>query len=93
MNSVKGLGHEGHVVTNLPDGTADVAIINLSDQNVAEVAAKLAEKGIYTIAHAGHKEKDLIALGKQIHVDRVATNGEITKKLDVLLNRAQAQKS
>lgn len=93
VNSLKGFGHEAVVTTKVPEGTADAAIVNLSDPNVAQVVEELAERNIYTIAHAGHKEKDLIELGKQIKVDRIATNGEITKKIHVILEEAQARKS
>lgn len=91
VNSVKAFGHEAAVLSQIPEGTADVAIINLSDANVATLAEGLREKGVYTIAHAGHKEKDLLELGKQIQVNRIATNSEITNKLEALLNQAQAQ--
>lgn len=93
MNTVKGFGHEGIVTSSVPDDTADAAIVNLSDPNVSDIAAKLSEKGIYTIAHAGHKEKDLLELGRQIKVDRIATNSEITNKLPAMLDEAKAQKS
>jgi hypothetical protein len=93
LNTVKGSGHEGLVVSLIPDGTADVAIVNLGDPSVSEIAAGLAERGIYTIAHAGHKEKELMELGRQIKVDRIATNSEITNKLPQMLSEAIAQKS
>ena len=91
VNSIRAFGHESLVVSQIPEGTADAAIVNLSDPNIAALATALKERGVYTIAHAGHKEKDLIELGKQIQVDRIATNGEITKKLESLLVEAQAQ--
>lgn len=93
VNTVKGSGHEAVVTTSIPEGTADIAIINLGDNNVAEIAAGLAERGVYTIAHAGHKEKELLELGKQIQVNRIATNSEITNKLPRMLEEAVAQKS
>ena len=92
-NTVKGSGHEAVVTSTIPEGTADAAIVNLGDPNVAQIASGLAERGIYTIAHAGHKEKELMELGKQIKVDRVATNSEITNKLPKMLDEAFAQKS
>ena len=93
VNTVRGSGHEAEVTTTFPEGTADVAIINLGDPNVSDTAKKLTDRGIYTIAHAGHKEKELIELGKQIKVDRIATNSEITNKLPQMLDDALAQKS
>ena len=37
------------------------------------------------IAHAGHKEKELLELGKDLEVDRLATNSELTYKLPQIL--------
>jgi hypothetical protein len=91
--TVNGSGHEGIVATHVPEGTADVAIVNLSDPNVSKIVDELNERGIYTIAHAGHKEKELLELGKQIKVSRIATNGEITKRLPQLLSEVPAQRS
>ncbi len=88
VNLVRGFGYEAVVTTTLPEGRANAAIVNLSDPNVGKIAEELRERGVYTIAHAGHKEKDLIELGKQIAVDRIATNGEITKKLESILAEA-----
>jgi len=93
VNSVKGFGHEAIVTTTVPEDTADAAIVNLSDPNVAKTVEELTAKGIYTIAHAGHKEKELLELGRQIQVDRVATNSEITNKIHVMLDEANAQRS
>jgi hypothetical protein len=93
VNTVRGSGHEAVVTATVPDDTADVAIVNLGDANVGAIVAELTERGIYTIAHAGHKEKDLIELGKQIKVNRVATNSEITNKLPKMLEEVILQKS
>ncbi len=93
VNTVRGSGHEAVVTATVPDDTADVAIVNLGDANVGAIVAELTERGIYTIAHAGHKEKELIELGKQIKVNRVATNSEITNKLPKMLEEAILQKS
>ena len=41
------------------------------------------------IAHAGHKEKDLLEMGRQAGSDHVATNGELTFKIELLLTAAQ----
>jgi hypothetical protein len=56
-------------------------------------APSLKKRGVFTLAHAGHKEKDLIALGKQHQVDRIATNGEITHKFESIIASIVAQKS
>jgi hypothetical protein len=93
VNTVRGSGHEAVVTTAIPEGVAAVAIVNLGDSHVGEIVAELTKRGIYTIAHAGHKEKELIELGKQIKVNRVATNSEITNKLPKMLEEALLQKS
>ncbi len=94
VNTVRGFGHEALVVNSIPDDTADAAIVNLSDPNVSALVAQLSAKGIYTIAHAGHKEKDLLELGREIQVSRLASNSEITNKLPQMLDEAlNAQKS
>lgn len=86
--SVKTLGHEPLVVTQIPPGDpADVAILNLSSPEFIDQVAALKEKGIYTIGHAGHKEKDLLELGRQAGCDRIATNSELTYKIESLLYR------
>lgn len=85
VKTVKGSGHEAVVLTSVPDGEADAAIVNLGDPNVSGIVAELALRGIYTIAHAGHKEKDLLALGMELKVDRLASNSEITNKLPQML--------
>lgn len=41
--------------------------------------------GVKTIAHAGHKEKELLATGEAAGVDLVVTNGTITHKLGEVL--------
>ena len=94
VNTVRGFGHEAVVVTAVPEGSADAAIVNLGDPNVGALVAELTAKGVYTIAHAGHKEKDLLELGREIQVSRLATNSEITNKLPQMLGEAAvAQKS
>jgi hypothetical protein len=81
------------VTSSIPEGFADAAIVNLGDPKVESIVLGLTNLGIYTIAHAGHKEKELIELGKQIKVNRVATNSEITNKLPQMLAEAFTQKS
>ena len=93
VNTVRGSGHQAVVTTTVPEGAAGAAIVNLGDPNVGPIVSELASRGIYTIAHAGHKEKELINLGKQMKVDRVASNSEITNKLPQMLDDATAQKS
>ena len=84
--SVKALGHEPLVTVQIPNGEpAEVAILNLASPTFKDLGPLLKEKGVYTIGHAGHKEKDLLQLGRDSGVDRVATNSELTYKIEALL--------
>jgi hypothetical protein len=82
-------GHQPVVLAKMPqtipDG--DAAILNLSSKTfqLDELVPLLRAKGIKMIAHAGHKEKELFELGKGLGCDVLATNGEITNKLDKIL--------
>ncbi len=89
MQSVKGLGHEGSVVSQVPDEAADVAIVNLSSERFRSLVPDLREKGIYVIGHAGHKEKELLQFGKEVGCDFLATNSQLTFKLPELLTSAK----
>lgn len=86
VQSLKALGHEPIVVTEIPDdATAEYAILNLGASTFATLVPALKEKGIITIGHAGHKEKDLLALGREAGCDKIATNSELTYKIESLL--------
>jgi len=85
-NSLKALGHEAIVVDKLPsEFDANIAIINLADPN--SPVALLQAAGVKIIAHAGHKEKDRLELGKAAGCDLVVTNSELTYKLPEILER------
>ena len=87
--SIQALNHEPvhhHLGEPFPEAI-DIAIVNLG---IEESKLKLAidefkEKGIIIIGHAGHKEKELLQLGKDFGVDRLATNSELTNKLGQIL--------
>jgi hypothetical protein len=83
--TVRGLGHEAEVFGTLPEGAPDVAILNLSDPGIEETAHVLRARGVRTIGHAGHRETELLELGRRAGVDVVATNREITTSLERLL--------
>lgn len=91
MQSLKGLGHDGRLVTTMPGEVeaADAAIVNLGSKSLPGhvLAGRLKSHGIAVIAHAGHKEKDLLELGKLAGVEILATNSELTHKLPELLAR------
>jgi hypothetical protein len=88
--SVSSFGHEPLVIAKpidrLPD--ADVAIVNLGSTtfDAAQWVPRMKENGIKIVAHAGHKEKDLLELGKALGCDRLATNSELTNKIEQILN-------
>lgn len=83
------LGHEAVVFEKLPTETpnATAAIINLGIEEFADQnwINKLREAGVYTIGHAGHKEKPLLQHGKEAGCDRIVSNSMLTFKLDQLL--------
>lgn len=94
--SVIASGHEPHVEPKAPAEVPaewrdyEVAIVNLGE--LGEGARSLVDgfhhNGTIVIAHAGHKEKDLHALGREAGCDILATNGELTWKIEKILERA-----
>lgn len=82
-HSLRALGHEA-VTTEVPEG-ADVAIVNLDDPQLMGLVGRLTEMGVYVIGHAGHKEKELHRLGAEAGCNRLVSNGELTYKLNKLL--------
>jgi len=89
VQSVRGLGHEPMLIergtTDLPD--ADLAIINLGSPVFPPetLVPALKAKSIRIIAHAGHKEKQLHEIGKDLNCDYLATNSELTFKLPQII--------
>ncbi|MCB0826269.1 MAG: hypothetical protein KDC26_08770 [Armatimonadetes bacterium] len=91
MKSVQGLGHKAVLFEQIPDEfpVADCAILNLAygpDEEMKGLIARLRGRNVYVIGHAGHKEKEKLEVGKEMGCDRLATNSEITFKLEKLLN-------
>ena len=86
---LEALGYTAKVYKGLPDEVFDVAIVNLGEPNVDWPARikTLHERGTKIIAHAGHKEKDLHALGRDAGCDVLVTNGELTHKLGDIVAR------
>lgn len=88
---VESLGHEA-VVLYAPGGlpAAEVAIVNLGSRAFPpdEWIPRLRSVGVRVVAHAGHKEKPLLAQGKEAGADLIVTNGELTHKLSDILARA-----
>ena len=87
------LGHEARVVEAVPEGGADLAIVNLSEGDRIEgLVEELRGRGVAVLAHAGHKEKELMALGKALGVDRLATNGQMANDLAGVLARMETSR-
>lgn len=89
VQSLKALGHEAVVTTQVPDGTADAAVVNLGSQQLSDLVPQLRSRGVYTIGHAGHKEKELLQLGREAGCDAIATNSELTFKIESLLEKVK----
>jgi hypothetical protein len=86
--SLRILGHECVLLKEVPsEGTADLAIVNLSEGDPKALIAALRARGVPSLAHAGHKEKELHDLGKEAGATLLATNSEITHKLPDLLEK------
>ncbi len=92
QKGVESMGLESIVSTNLPDQSesAGIAIVNLGSKKCPPETfiPALRERGDYVIAHAGHKEKELLDLAKQFQVNHVVTNGELTHKLPQIIKSA-----
>jgi hypothetical protein len=91
--SVAATGNEPTVVSAAPESLPpgyDVAIVNLGElgESAGSVTRDFQAMGTIVVAHAGHKEKDLHALGREAGCDILATNGELTWKLDKILEKA-----
>jgi hypothetical protein len=89
--SLTALKHEPVMLSRVPAELplAEAAIVNLGSQSMhaQELVPKLKLAGVFVIAHAGHKEKELQQLGKDLGCDRLASNSQLTFKLADLLPR------
>ena len=88
--TINSLGHETILLGSIPAAlpSADAAIVNLgsSTMDAQLLVPKLKEAGVYVVAHAGHKEKQLQELGKTLACDKLASNSELTFKLKEILD-------
>ena len=94
LKSLRALGHEPVLLSAVPEelGGATVAIVNLGSPSLkpGEIVPILVGQGVHVVGHAGHKEKELHALGKAAGCQTLASNSEITFKIEALLNRVGA---
>ena len=87
--SLRLLGHEGLVLREIPaEGLADVAIVNLGEGDPAALLAALRARGVPSVAHAGHKERELREIGRAAGATTLVTNSELANKLAEVLVRA-----
>jgi hypothetical protein len=89
-----GLGHTPTFTGRLPDdlGSFELAIVNLGEEpsRLAETVRRIQAAGLPIVAHAGHKEKELMELGASLGIGALATNSEMTHSLAAVLARATA---
>ncbi len=90
QKSVRACGHEPILTNQQVPQACDVVILNLGDlgDQAAAVTAQFHEQGSVVVAHAGHKEKELHQLGREAKCDILATNSELTWKLEKILEKA-----
>jgi protein-L-isoaspartate O-methyltransferase len=89
QKSIVALGDQATTTDRLPEVLDfDVAIVNLGSKTIPaqEVVPALRAGGVAVIAHAGHKEKDLLQMGREIECDCLATNSQLTWKIGELLD-------
>ncbi len=91
IQTLRALGHEPILRTQpeIGDVEARAAIVNLGSSKFDNktLIPELKSRGIHVIGHAGHKEKELMAFGKEAGCDTLATNSELTFKTQALLDR------
>jgi hypothetical protein len=92
-NAFEGLGLEAkvHGRAVLPEPGTEFALLNLGDVDVVteEFVDQLLSQGIVTIAHAGHKETELISRGKAVGCQLLVTNGALANNPSKILTDAQ----
>jgi hypothetical protein len=92
-NAFEGLGLEAKVYGRavLPEAGTEFALLNLGDVDVVteEFVNQLHSQGIVTIAHAGHKETELISRGKAVGCQLLVTNGALANNPSKILADAQ----
>ncbi len=90
----QGCGWEAVLLSQMPDEwpEADAAVVNLASAAIPALGAISAcrERGLYIIAHASHSDKESMVRGQEAGVDRLATNGQITRSLPEILSEAEA---
>ncbi len=72
-----------------PPEDATLAIVHLDLPGLIEhdLVGRLKARGVHTIGHAGHKEKELLDRGKALGVDEVVTNSTLVHRIDTYFAR------
>ncbi|MBS1717018.1 MAG: hypothetical protein JSS72_04735 [Armatimonadetes bacterium] len=91
--SVAALDHEAIVVGKAEPQSGDIALLNLADFTDESLIHALKGLGVRVIGHAGHKEKALSAEGLAAGCDMVATNSQLTWKIEELLADGPASRN
>jgi hypothetical protein len=91
VKSLRALGHEP-IVRTKPDASPDgakAAIVNLGSAGLEpeKLVPALNAMGIHTIGHAGHKELEIMELGRRCGCTTLATNSQLTFKIESLINQ------
>jgi hypothetical protein len=89
VNALTALGHEPVLHQEPTPATADAAIVNLSNtaMQADKLVPELDKRGVIVIGHAGHKEKNLMELGRAAGCHIIATNSQLSNKLEQLLDK------
>ena len=87
--ALSALGHDPVMCHRGAIAAGDIAIVNLgsTSYDAVDLVGRLGDLGIGTIGHAGHKEKELHALGSEAGCKILATNSELTHHLEKVLDR------
>mgnify|MGYP001222938030 FL=1 len=92
-NAFEALGTQAtvHGRADLPEPGTEIALLNLGDVHVVtkEFVDQLHSQRIVTIAHAGHKETELISRGKAVGCQLLVTNGALANNPSKILADAQ----
>lgn len=96
VRTKNGLQAMGHEVTVLNKPTEDVAEVDLAIVNLGaksfdafELASRLKQRGVRTLGHVGHKEKDLWQKGIEAGCTKVVSNGSLANRLVAVISELQ----
>jgi hypothetical protein len=86
---MQSLGYDAQVIDRWTDEIpyTDIAVINMRSREfpLEKTVDLLKEKKVFILGHVGHKESDLILLGKNLNIDKIVTNSMMIHKLEEIL--------